>query len=592
MIEFNPGQFIELGVAERIEDSGRNYLRLTDGYRETYRVPAYDFQIEWEESLVPNTINCYVKKVNEKGLPLLEQSKRELMESLYTDNDFYPFKVLSKNEDANTNATYYALKDPFGIYHRFYVNEIDPNKEVSDIFSLWVGGIVDKGYNNVFLKLKYVEDETQENTQKVSTSSEDPRTESKFGFETDTIEFKSSIVYPAGNIDPDIDQQIKIITKTIAGFQNANGGKLYIGVNDSGDVVGIEHDFQHLNSSEVDNYTYPLNIDGYQNKLRVSIKNLLGNISNSKVRIDFDSNDGKTYCIVDVKPCDYPIFMQSIKLFQRAGNMTQLLRDEEITYFIESKWRERNYFITSNFDNTTISEPEDVQAEESETVLVEQDSKEKANEINISNEPLVKTDEDIWKHINLFENGDWSFSKNTLDDDEILQSIPVYKSQKKSNLIMAYDNGRVNVVSIHDLISPKGKNGRRKMRPALKRYKTGWFTDATLTHVFVASPYDLLAFKATTKDGTEWFKMHRVADISVHDINAKGNVLINERLDDAEINFCEFVPQEYYHLVSGLVLKSSQTSSSLGYRVNDKDLKKTIQALFKILEKISGISQS
>lgn len=589
MIEFNPGQFLELGVAERIEDAGRNYLRLTDGYRETYRVPAYDFQIEWEESLVPETINCYVKKVNEKGLPLLEQSKREVMESLYANTDFYPFKVLSKNEDAITNAIFYALKDPFGIYHRFYVNDTDPYKDVGDIFSLWVFGIEDKGQNNVFLKLDYIDDEikAKEKAQDVSTSSEDPRKESKFGFENDTVEFKSTIVYPAGSIDPDIDQQIKIITKTIAGFQNANGGKLYIGVDDSGNVVGIEHDLPFLNSSELDDYTYPQDIDGYQNKLRVSIKKLLGNISNSKVSISFDLDEGKTYCIVDVKPSDYPIFMQGIKLFQRAGNMTQFLRDEEITYFIESKWRERNHFIKSNFDTTTISEPEDDQVEESEAILVEQDSKEEANEINISNEPPLKSDKDIWKHINLFKKGDWSFSKNKIDNDEIIQSIPIYKSQKKSNLIMAYDNGRVNVVSIHDLISPKGKNGRRKMRPALKRYKTGWFTGATMKHVFVASSYDLLVFKATTKDGTEWVKMHRVADISVHDINAQGNVLINERLDDAEMNYCEFVPQEYYHLVSGLVLKPNQTSSSLGYRVNDKDLKKTIQALFKILEKIS-----
>lgn len=588
MRTYTANSFSKFSVQERIEVNGRPYLRLSDGYKETFRVQAYDFQVEWEESLVPEVIDCYVKKVNEFGLPLLEQSKREVYESLYSSEDFYPFTVISKDTDKKTGTTYYALKDPHGIYHRFYVNDVDPDKEERDVFSLWVYGIEDKGDNKVYLKLDYFIDKEIANKNIETTSSEDPRTESKFGFEGEKVEFKSSIVYPAGGIEPDIDKQIQIITKTIAGFQNADGGKLYIGVNDSGNVIGIKHDLPFINSSEVDDFSYPKNKDGYQSKIRISIKKLLGNISNSKVNISFDSDEDKEYCLIDIQPSDYPVFMQGIKLFQRAGNMTQLLRGEDITYFVETKWRERNHMNNVGLDNVKITEPIDDEEIKPNTESLD-DKEAGVNNFDFEDLKLSNTKaEDIWKYIHLYKNGNWLFSTRKNENKSILESIPIYKCQKKGLLVIAYDNGRVNVVSIQNLISPKGKSGKRKMRTVNKEYKVGWFTEANMINVFVANAYDLLAFKSTTDDGKEWVKLHRVADISVHDINAQGNVLINERLDDAEINFCEKIPEQYYHLISGLVLKDTQTSSSLGYPVNDKDLKKTIQLVFKIIDNLRG----
>ena len=61
---------------------------------------------------------------------------------------------------------------------------------------------------------------------------------------------------------------IKSQSETIAGFLNNNGGNLYLGVNDNGFAVGIEHDLQYLNSSTTDYYTYEPSLDHYQLKIR------------------------------------------------------------------------------------------------------------------------------------------------------------------------------------------------------------------------------------------------------------------------------------------------------------------------------------
>ena len=73
-----------------------------------------------------------------------------------------------------------------------------------------------------------------------------------YGVESDTIEFKSSIVIPPCNrqnrhctADPDIQRWA--IIKTICGFLNSHdGGELYIGVRDNGYACGIQSDMDEL----------------------------------------------------------------------------------------------------------------------------------------------------------------------------------------------------------------------------------------------------------------------------------------------------------------------------------------------------------
>ena len=55
------------------------------------------------------------------------------------------------------------------------------------------------------------------------------------------VEFKTSLFFSAGK-----DPQVQVIARTIASFMNAQGGDLYIGVDDCGNVVGLDGDRRAL----------------------------------------------------------------------------------------------------------------------------------------------------------------------------------------------------------------------------------------------------------------------------------------------------------------------------------------------------------
>jgi len=59
--------------------------------------------------------------------------------------------------------------------------------------------------------------------------------------ETETVEFKSSIRKNLHTNQKDKAMELAII-KTIAGFLNQSGGVLFIGINDQGEVLGLDHD--------------------------------------------------------------------------------------------------------------------------------------------------------------------------------------------------------------------------------------------------------------------------------------------------------------------------------------------------------------
>ena len=111
--QFTKGTFVRLTVLRKYEENDKVYIALSDGVRHTYRVLAYDFQAEWEDATIPDTINCYVADVDHRGLPFLIQSRKDILLNRYTQEDYYPFKVISINQDEKSNSPYYTLKDYF-----------------------------------------------------------------------------------------------------------------------------------------------------------------------------------------------------------------------------------------------------------------------------------------------------------------------------------------------------------------------------------------------------------------------------------------------------------------------------------------------
>jgi hypothetical protein len=588
MITYTPGKYYTFQVVEIREENDTKYIYLSDGYKDTYRVNPFDYQLEWEDYNLPDKIVCFVKDINIYGLPSLEQNKKEVLDFCYSDlGSEYAFKAINFAIDAKTQAEYYDLNDSFGLYHRYYPKTNEPTHQTGDIFNLLVKNINEKGNNKSFLHFEYPQDLIQKEVKEVTSEiSLDPRTESLFGFESATKEFKSTIVYPAGSIEPNIDKQLSYILKTIAGFQNAEGGELYIGVDDSGRIRGINQDYIHLNSSETDTYSYQLNTDGYENKIRTAVRFGIGGSSNSHLEFNFYNELGLDYLIIKIAELQRPVFVQGIKLFQRTGNMTQLLKGDEITYFVEHRLKLRNVpieniEISSNyiFDSEIEEEPSD----EANVVEI-------IKEIPTFNLPdieeIFKKDQ-IWKYMTLYKSGEWSFQKNPATAIDIMREIPIYNSSKKGRIAMVYDTGCVNTVVPYDLIYNKN-NASKTAKKEGKRYSNGFNTASKLIE-FQSIPEDyFLVFQSKDLNtNSMYIKAHRVNDISTHTgLNAEGNVLINPRLNGSFLAV-NILPEFVAHLITGLTFTKNQTSSTLGIKEGDQDYRGAIQTMKELIAKYS-----
>jgi hypothetical protein len=573
MREYHSGQIYPFEVTDIREVNERKYIYLSDGFKDTFRVPPYDYQLEWEPYNLPPILNCFVVSVNEFGLPFLAQVRKEVLDHNYTEvGSEYAFKVVAKKIDPNSHTLYFELHDVFGLTHRYYPGSNEPEREVSDIFNLVFNGIEVKDRNRAHLRLSAF----QETHLPVPNQMEDPREPSFLGEENETREFKSSIVYPAGTIEPDIDRQLILICKTIAGLMNKNGGDLYIGVNDSGHVSGIHYDFPHLNSSKQDSFTYQQNQDGYENKLRTSVKLHLSNTANANVGIEFPTEGKLTYCKVKINPVLKPIYLNEVKLYERAGNMTVLLKGDEVTWFVEERFRKRMAQEGFQIATPKIENIQEIEVKE----LVSESSR----EVIVAEPQIHKTEEKVWYWMTFYASGEWSFDNKPGQARDKVYELAISTALKNERLIMAYKNGCVNVVIPYDQINPKGKNGR-KLKNRGQRYKNGWNTKSEILDFFCEDRKNLLVFKSVQSDGTEWVKIHNVSDVSIHvNLNSEGNVLINQKFA-SEITAVKPLPIYHYHFVSSLVLKKHQTSGYIGFNRKEKSLDKVYRVLEQLLEK-------
>jgi len=589
---YTSGKFYTFQVVAIREENDAKYIYLSDGYKETFRVKPFDYQLEWEAYNLPDKITCFVKDISTRGLPLLEQSKNEVLKFCYSDlGTEYAFKVINCTIDAKTKAAYYDLNDSFGLYHRYYLKPNDPIHQTGDIFSLLVKDISVKDNNKCFLNFEYPQDLIQKEVKVIiSDITQDPRAESLFGFESATKEFKSTIVYPAGSIEPNIDKQLSYILKTIAGFQNAEGGELYVGVDDSGKICGINQDYKYLNSSETDTYNYQLNTDGYENKIRTAVRFGMGGVANSHLNFKFYTASGLDYLILKIDEVQRPVFLQGIKLFQRTGNMTQLLKGDEITYFVEHRLKIRNAPLRNIeinaediLDSNPVVEPQIIE-------VTKEIIKEVIKEVPTYNLPIIEellNKDKIWYYITLYISGEWSFQKEPSRELEIMREIPIYNRCKKGRIVMVYHNGCVNTVVPYNLIHNKN-NASKTAKKEGKKYSNGYNVGGILVELYSIPEDYLLVFQSRDiKSGFVYKKVHKVSDISIHTgLNAEGNVLINPRFN-GEFLDVNVLPEFVTHLIPSLILTKNQTSSTLGIKEGDQNYRGAIQTIKELIEKYS-----
>jgi hypothetical protein len=178
----------------------------------------------------------------------------------------------------------------------------------------------------------FLENITNTSDTEVETSLEDMIAEG----ESADLEFKSSLRwgYKEAALNPKLED---VIMKSIAAFSNRDGGTLIIGVDDEGEILGLENDYISLNGTK----------DEFELHLRNLVnKNFGPSFATSNIGITFPISDDGEVCQVDIKRALKPQYLKvkdkngnkSQKFHVRSGNSSMELPLSEVSSYVQSRF--------------------------------------------------------------------------------------------------------------------------------------------------------------------------------------------------------------------------------------------------------------
>ena len=141
--------------------------------------------------------------------------------------------------------------------------------------------------------------------------------------ESDTLEFKSTLQW---DIEKDSkNEKLKFnVLKTIVAFLNSQGGTLLIGVEDNGNIFGLEKDISLFSNRT---------IDEFKQTLSNLIYNCIGANFANYIKVRIETLEAKEICIVDVKRSPKKAFIKTnkgLEFYIRVGNTSRGLTIPEI----------------------------------------------------------------------------------------------------------------------------------------------------------------------------------------------------------------------------------------------------------------------
>jgi len=155
--------------------------------------------------------------------------------------------------------------------------------------------------------------------------------------ENNHFELKSSFRYDLK--EEKVNKELEyVIAKSIAAFSNAKGGTLIIGVDDDGNILGLENDIHTLKRK---------NLDFFENYLRTFLNRVFSiSFVTNNLQINFPVVDHKVICRIDVISGHSPVFVEMIKnnnkserFYVRSGNISVEMKTlSEINKYIQERF--------------------------------------------------------------------------------------------------------------------------------------------------------------------------------------------------------------------------------------------------------------
>lgn len=150
--------------------------------------------------------------------------------------------------------------------------------------------------------------------------------------ENDKVEFKSSLRWDCRK--QEVNKALEHdIAKAICAFLNTDGGTLFIGVDDDGDILGIENDCKTLGRKQ--------SKDEFQRKVTELINNYLGKEFHEYITIRIKNIKNKEICVVKVSRSNLEAYLNNHgeeEFYIRAGTSSQKLSMSQANKYVTSHW--------------------------------------------------------------------------------------------------------------------------------------------------------------------------------------------------------------------------------------------------------------
>lgn len=145
------------------------------------------------------------------------------------------------------------------------------------------------------------------------------------------VEFKSSILWDYRQETMNKNLSVPII-KNVAAFMNTAGGTLLVGIDDEGNILGLDADYGVMKKP---------NPDGFELIFNNAFSKMIGAEFRQFVRLSFPEIEGKTICLIAVQPSTSPVYFSNQgkeQFYIRAGNASQPLSVSKATAYIQDRF--------------------------------------------------------------------------------------------------------------------------------------------------------------------------------------------------------------------------------------------------------------
>jgi hypothetical protein len=291
---------------------------------------------------------CEPKDFQDNGKVILDNSWLKVANSK-NYHHFFPKAYLKKNNIGNENSLVnitlvsadlnkrkIKAKAP-SIYIQEFLDENDAlpaslkSHLINDLYDFGVMSddyivFLEKRASAIFQELKNrIEQKNREDKK------EDEIKELILNGENEKLEIKSTLRFDLreGTVNKKIEY---VIAKTISAFLNSEGGTLIIGVDDDGNILGLEKDFRTLSKQST---------DGFELHLRQVIKKYLGDHFEKYIKTTFPIIDGQKICIIKILKSSKPVFVTfegNESFFVRNGNASIPKNRQEQSEYEKLHW--------------------------------------------------------------------------------------------------------------------------------------------------------------------------------------------------------------------------------------------------------------